>query len=156
VLDFWSDFVSVRSVEEPHVLRSIEPQFNRLVVFDPRVPHGVRTVTGTMDPREGRLVVHGWFVQPRPFVEGALRVVELERRIAELSGALEKYFETEMPIAGLLSIGFRVRADGAARDVRVLSDTTRVAAPFERARKRLVATIRAVIASWKFRPQRGP
>jgi hypothetical protein len=153
VLDFWSDFVSVRSVEEPHVVRSIEPKFDRLVVFDPRVPHGVRPVTGTLDPREGRLVIHGWFVQPRPFIEGPLRATDLAPRIDELSAALGKYFESSAPIAGLLSLGFRVDGRGAARDVRVLSDTTRTPATFERDRKRLVSTIRAVVGSWKLPPR---
>jgi len=48
-------------------------------VFDPRIPHGVRTVTGTHDPREGRLVIHGWFVQPRPFIRGPLDGARADR-----------------------------------------------------------------------------
>jgi hypothetical protein len=37
----------------------IEPKFNRLVVFDDRLPHGVERVDGSMDPTEGRFVLHG-------------------------------------------------------------------------------------------------
>jgi hypothetical protein len=36
VLDFWHDFASVRGVEEPDLIRTVEPRFDRLVVFDPR------------------------------------------------------------------------------------------------------------------------
>lgn len=31
----------------------------QLSVFDPRFPHGVRPVSGTRDPQQGRLVLHG-------------------------------------------------------------------------------------------------
>lgn len=48
----------------------VEPEFNRLTVFDPRLPHGVRPVRGTQDPREARLVLHGWFTEPTPFFTG--------------------------------------------------------------------------------------
>ena len=54
------------------------PLFNRLTVFDARIPHGVRRVEGTRDPRHGRLVLHGWFTAPSPHFE--------ERRAAD--GAL--------------------------------------------------------------------
>lgn len=27
-------------------------------------------VSGTMDPREGRIVLHGWFTSPSPFFSG--------------------------------------------------------------------------------------
>lgn len=39
--------------------RLIEPEFNRLLAFDDRLIHGVERVQGTMDPREGRVVLHG-------------------------------------------------------------------------------------------------
>jgi Rps23 Pro-64 3,4-dihydroxylase Tpa1-like proline 4-hydroxylase len=37
----------------------IEPKFNRLIVFDDRLPHAVERVEGSMDPLEGRFVLHG-------------------------------------------------------------------------------------------------
>ena len=46
--------------------------FNRLTVFDPRLPHGVRPVEGVRDPRQARLVLHGWFADPEPFFTGAI------------------------------------------------------------------------------------
>ncbi|HEU0033839.1 MAG TPA: 2OG-Fe(II) oxygenase [Kofleriaceae bacterium] len=154
VLDFWHDFTSVRSIEERELIRAIEPRFGRLVVFDPRIPHGVREVTGTHDPREGRLVIHGWFVQPRPLVRGPLRVAALSTRVAELTGAIDAL--ATLPIAGLASFAFDVDRRGAVRHVALLSDTTRVPKPDEPARKRLVRELRAGIARWQFGPQRAP
>jgi hypothetical protein len=154
VLDFWQDFASVRSVEEGELIRAVEPKFGRLVAFDPRIPHGVREVRGTQDPREGRLVIHGWFVQPRPFVQGPLRARVLAARIEELTGALGTWIGA-LPIAGLASFAFDVDRRGRAVRVTLLSDTTRVPAADERARRGLVKKIRDAIARWEFGAQRA-
>ncbi|MBA3391477.1 MAG: 2OG-Fe(II) oxygenase [Deltaproteobacteria bacterium] len=155
VLDFWQDFASVRAVEERELIRRVEPQFARLVVFDPRIPHGVREVTGTHDPRAGRLVIHGWFVQPRPFIRGPLATRALASRIGDLTEQLGTWIGT-LPIAGLASFAFDVDRRGTARNVALLSDTTRVPAADERARKRLVRRIGDAIATWRFGNQRAP
>jgi hypothetical protein len=155
VLDFWDDFRSVRAVEEGELLRAVEPRFSRLVAFDPRIPHGVREVRGTQDPRAGRLVVHGWFVQPRPFVRGPLRVAALGERIAELGAQLGAWIGA-LPVAGLASFDFAVDRRGRVRGLRALSDTTRVPRAWERARRTLVRQLRTAIAAWRFAPQRAP
>jgi hypothetical protein len=154
VLDFWHDFASERALEEGQLLRAIAPRFARLVVFDPRIPHGVRAVAGTRDPRRGRLVIHGWFVQPRPFVRGPLAARALAARIAELTDRLGGWLGA-LPVAGLVSFAFEVDRRGAAARVRLLSDTTRAPRADERARRALVARIRAAIAAWRFGAQRG-
>jgi hypothetical protein len=51
---------------------SFAPTFDQLLVFSPDTPHGVSRVTGVQDPLEGRLVIHGWFTTPSPFVRGGL------------------------------------------------------------------------------------
>jgi hypothetical protein len=151
VLDFWADFRSQRGVEQRELVRAIEPRFGRLVAFDPRVPHGVREVRGTLDPRAGRLVIHGWFVQPRPFVQGPLASRSLLARASEL-GALVG----DLPVAGLLALAFAVDRRGSVRGVRVLSDTTRVPRADERERARLVRRVGQTVAAWRFEKQRGP
>ncbi len=155
VLDFWHDFASVRGVEERDLLRSIEPKLNRLTVFDPRIPHGVRTVTGTHDPREGRLVIHGWFVQPRPFIRGPLSTTALTARIGDLTERLGGWLG-DLPIAGLYSVAFDVDRRGVVGNVATLSDTTRVPRAAERARTTLVRKIRDTIGTWRFAAQRKP
>lgn len=154
VLDFWQDFASERSVEQGELIRAIEPRFGRLVAFDPRIPHGVRTVTGTHDPREGRLVIHGWFVQPRPLVHGPLAARALTARIDELTDRLGGWLGA-LPVAGMVSFAFDVDRRGDATNVRVLSDTTRVPRADERARIALVRRLRGAIAGWTFGAQRG-
>lgn len=141
VLDFWGDFVSSRSLEEGDVIENIEPKFNRLTVFDPRLPHGVRRVEGSMDPREGRLVIHGWFVQPRPFIEGPLTERQLAQGITRITEALMPLLEKGLPVAGLISLGFTVERSGAVTKLRMLADTTRVPRGAEVDHRRLKALI---------------
>ena len=50
----------------------IEPRFNRLVVFDDRLIHGVQLVEGAMNPADGRFVLHGHIEESAPVVTGPL------------------------------------------------------------------------------------
>ena len=50
----------------------VPPKFNRLVVFDARTPHALSAVAGSMDPRDGHVVLHGLIREGAPFAEGAL------------------------------------------------------------------------------------
>jgi hypothetical protein len=150
VLDFWRGFQSTRAVEEQEVLEEVPARFNRLVAFDPRLPHGVRRVDGSMDPTEGRLVIHGWFVQPRPFIEGPLPEKALQAAIGQVTEAIAPELEAGLPIAGLLSVGFEVTPSGEARRVRVLVDTTRTVPEAERQRRGLVRRVRQVLEKARF------
>jgi hypothetical protein len=54
------------------LLDLIEPKFNRLTLFDDRMPHGVQRVEGSMSPVEGRFVLHGHISESGPSAEGPL------------------------------------------------------------------------------------
>jgi hypothetical protein len=71
-LDYWSNFDADAVVERASLASLTPPKFNRLLVFDPRLPHGVPVVEGVRDPKQGRLVLHGWFNEPEPSLRGAL------------------------------------------------------------------------------------
>lgn len=148
VLDYWHDFESIRSLERGELERLIEPQFNRLVVFDPRIPHGVKRVSGTHEPRDGRLVIHGWFVQPRPFIEGPLKEGALKQRlestlIPELGEILQRH---QVEPVGLLSLSLHVMPTGVVSKATVLCDSLRVPAAQEQPRANAV---RAIVAATK-------
>lgn len=147
VLSLWSGG-GARGHEYDQLVRLVEPKFGRLVVFDGRVPHGVREVRGTHDPRAGRLVVHGWFVQPRPFVHGPVRADVVQARIDDLVGALGGWI-ADVPLTGMLSVRASVAPDGRVRDARVLADTTRVSPEHERSRRRAIAAIVAAVRGWR-------
>lgn len=154
VLDFWRGFTSTRAVEEPELLDEVPAKFNRLVVFDPRLPHGVRRVDGSMEPREGRLVIHSWFVQPRPFIEGPLPERALEDAINRVTDAIAPSLEAGLPLAGLLSLGFTVTPSGRVARLRVLTDTTRTPPEFATAHRGLLSVARKALERHVF-PRRA-
>ena len=154
VLDFWRGFVSARAVEEPEVLDEVPAKFNRLVAFDPRLPHGVRRVDGSMDPTEGRLVIHGWFVQPRPFIEGPLPGKALSFAIEAVTAAISPELEAGLPLAGLLSLGFQVTAAGKVTALKTLADTTRTIPEAAAGRRRLLSLARKALEKHVF-PKRA-
>src|SRR5262249_53906949 len=94
--------------------------------------------------------IHGWFVQPRPFVEGPLPGRALTARTSELAAVVGDF-----PVAGLLSLAFTVDRRGAVRRLRILSDTTRVAASDEPAQRKLIKNLEQTVAAWKFGSQRA-
>ncbi|KAG1663604.1 hypothetical protein FOA52_009703 [Chlamydomonas sp. UWO 241] len=125
VLDYWGSLYSAGyGLELDSLMQLVEPLFNRLTVFDPRFPHGVRQVTGTRDPREARLVLHGWFTEPTPFFSGALTAAQaqpvLDGAMGEVMGVL-----SDLPVAtGVLTVRLRVRgSDGSVESLKFLADT---------------------------------
>ena len=63
---------------------AIEPRFNRLVVFDDRLVHGVERVEGSMDPVEGRFVLHGHLRADGPTIAGALPAEQVNTAIVQV------------------------------------------------------------------------
>jgi hypothetical protein len=107
----------------PAMHELIEPRFNRLTVFDDRMPHGVRQVEGGMDPLDGRVVLHGHISEDQPRVRGALSAREVwaaaweavDRVLADCPGA-------EADCHGPLTLRVAVAAHGAVSGVSRLVD----------------------------------
>ena len=73
VLDYWRDFDGAFGRECGGLVERHDPApFGSLLVFDGRVPHAVARVSGTRDPRRGRLALTGWFAEPRLVADGGL------------------------------------------------------------------------------------
>jgi hypothetical protein len=132
ILSFWEqeELGTQAGLEEREVLELIEPYQNRLVVFDPRIPHGVRRVEGALDPLAGRMVVHGWFVNPRPFIEGTLSERELslaiERVLHAIDGVMQSTRWQGIRVRGMASLSFGVGARGEVRALKWLAQSLRV------------------------------
>jgi hypothetical protein len=154
-LSYWQGFDSNRGLEREDIVQSVPSLFNRLTVFDPRIPHGVRRVEGPHDVVKGRLVIHGWFVQPRPFIEGPLSTRTLQSVIDDLSGELNRLFTDGLDMNGTLSFRFRVNAQGKVTKVEVLSNALRHPGGDLRIEKALLRHIGALIAKVSFGKQRG-
>jgi hypothetical protein len=122
-LDYWRGFDAGDVVERGNIVRTIEPKFNRMTVFDPRIPHGVNTVGGTRDPREGRLVLHGWFRDLAPHFSGALTEESCEESLGEILPPLYAAL-AELPRAlGVVVIRVDVNADGSVGGTEWKADT---------------------------------
>jgi hypothetical protein len=131
-LDYWPHFASASGREYDSLVKEVEPKFNRLVVFDPRVPHGVSPVEGVKDPREARLVIHGWFTKPEPYVEGALKQSRVRQTMAELYDRLNEYCRKEnIAVDGLLSLRLFVRPNGKVSKAQPFFSTLRGASEKE-------------------------
>ncbi len=102
----------------------IEPRFNRLLVFDDRVPHGVQRVDGPMDPLEGRIVLHGHLSDEGPIIQGELPKDAVVTPVAAaVKDALAETFAGKSPpLHGPLVMRFMVDPEGVASEVHVLVD----------------------------------
>lgn len=157
ILDHWSDAAldpEHLGLEENGILETVDPELGRLLVFDPRIPHGVRRVEGTHDPRHGRVVMHGWFVQPRPFVSGPLPEDALGAAIQLVLERLPEQLPADVAPIGTLCVRFDVTAAGKVQNARILVDTLRVPGPQRAARDALVAWVLRTVRALQFPRQK--
>jgi hypothetical protein len=152
ILSYWQSYASQRGLEKNDVFTEIPALFNRLTVFDPRIPHGVKEVRGPHDVRDGRLVIHGWFVNPRPFIEGALKPREVQAVIDDLSGVLNELFASGdvSDVQGVLSLKLQVDKKGAVTRLDLLSNSLRDSDPVQLSSLVLINTIRRFLRAATF------
>ncbi len=156
VLSYWQGFKSSRGLEREDIVEEVPAKFNRLTVFDPRVPHGVRTIEGVRDLLDGRLVIHGWFVQPRPFIEGPLSPRELQGVIDDLSGELSGLIEQGLDLQGMLSVKTQIAPSGRVTKVIALGNSLRHPGGDARIEKALVRHVQKWLTNVKFKRQAKP
>jgi len=123
VLNYWGHFLDETDREQSAYIKSIIPDFNRLIVFDPRFPHGVTPVRGTSDPLQGRLVIHGWFVEPRPYVVGGLSTSQVQRVLEPAIHSLSDFLATAGDFHGTLSFRLSVSKGGQVQQFKWLTNT---------------------------------
>jgi hypothetical protein len=154
ILSYWNPFKHQSSgLEHPQIFKEVPANFNRLTVFDPRIPHGVKRVEGVRDVCAGRLVVHGWFVEPKPVIEGPLSFTSLGDALNDLQNLLSTHFTSQVEINGLLSLRFGVSKAGKVSKVQILSNTIR--AGEAGVATQLVKSIREYFENGSFGKQRG-
>lgn len=122
-LDYWPRFNDGEDRERGRFVERIGAPFGRLVVFDPRFPHGVTRVSGTSDPREGRLVIHGWFTEPKVWAEGGLEPEQIDAALEPALAQLPEALADLSPLHGMLSVRLEVSAAGELSEARVLANT---------------------------------
>ncbi|HYI49156.1 MAG TPA: hypothetical protein VEX35_11905 [Allosphingosinicella sp.] len=99
----------------------VAPLFNRLVLFDDRIPHGVQRIEGSMDPADARIVLHGHIREAGPILEGPLpaRIFEAALKAA-LEAALGAFPESFSLHHGPLTVRLEIAPHGRVSESRVL------------------------------------
>jgi Rps23 Pro-64 3,4-dihydroxylase Tpa1-like proline 4-hydroxylase len=101
---------------------SIAPKFNRLIVFDDRLPHGVEQIEGSMDPIEGRFVLHGHLAETGT-IDGALPTEVVEEALAVLIADFDAQYLAHIALYhGLVVLRFVVSPAGSVATCEVLVD----------------------------------
>jgi hypothetical protein len=126
----------------------VEPRFNRLLVFDDRLPHAVERIDGSMDPVEGRFVIHGHLSEGGAIVEGALPGDAVAEPVGEL---LRRFHDDSAAAAALyhgpLVLRLWISPAGAVADCTILLDRVMHPDPghadWEALRARLIERLRS-------------
>ncbi len=160
VLNYWSGFDSSLGMERTDLVQDVEPLFDRLTVFDARIPHGVRRVEGTRDPRRARIVIHGWFCEAEPHFSGEL---DEDAVMAGLAAPLGRVGEqlSQPCVTGLLSVRVDVAPNGTVHELTVLADTlvvdpSQVSSSGLDARAHAIGVIATELEGMSFESSDGP
>lgn len=106
-----------------NLYEAVAPRFNRLVVFDDRAPHAVQQVDGSMDPAEGRFVLHGHLSEAGPVITGALPPEVAVPLIEAVPHAFAREHGVRLaPYQGPLALRFLITAAGVVENCDVIMD----------------------------------
>lgn len=120
LLRYFSELAPDTSHEQKDFISKIPPAFNQLTVFDPRYPHGVARVDGVQSLLASRVVIHGWFTEPRPMVEGGLSPKKVEPVLDQVAGYLMSSFAS-LPYSGLFTIRLEISEAGRIAKATILA-----------------------------------
>lgn len=149
-LNYWKHFSDQKEYELSSVVDRVPSHFNQLTVFDPRFPHGVTEVKGETDPRFGRLVIHGWFVEPRPYVVGALSTKDVDLVLKNLLYSLESKLRILNAFHGTVSLQIDISNLGEVVKAKFLTNTLRSTSGLENEERILKNEILKLIRHAKF------
>lgn len=96
--------------------------FNQLLVFDDRIVHGVPTIEGSMDPKEGRIALVGHLRATGIKAEGAIPASLARRTVLEWLPGLAKQIHPYSDVQGTFVCRILVTASGSVGTIHVLTD----------------------------------
>lgn len=123
ILNYWQNFGQQTNRELTSFVDRIPAKANRLIAFDPRLPHGVTEVRGTMDPREARLVIHGWFTQPKTYIDGFVPAKSAEKILNQAYKKVADLTQYSEAVQGVVSLGLSVGKSGQVNRCCFLTNT---------------------------------
>jgi hypothetical protein len=121
--DYWNSPKSTQAGAGTNFYTLVEAEFNQLLVFDDRAIHGVERIVGSMNPLEGRVVLHGHITEGDFFVEGALKRSEVAPLLATVPMVLRETLEQHHnECKGILSFKIFISPSGEIDDIVLLSN----------------------------------
>lgn len=156
VLNYWRHFSDSADHEQDSFAMKVPSPFNRLTVFDPRFPHGVTEVRGVEDPLEARLVIHGWFVEPRPYVVGPLTTSKVQHGLDQGLDVLSQALSGFGALHGTASFRLAVTPGGRVSSFRWLTDTLIGLEDSSAQRRALLPFLKRTFSDLRFASARGP
>lgn len=149
-LNYWSNFVDQKDHEYTNFVDLIPSKMNQLVVFDPRFPHGVTELKGTRDPMKSRLVMHGWFVNPRPYVVGGLSTAQVQKALNPQFEMLNDLLGQVGLMNGTLSCRLNVDRHGQVKKYTLVSNSVLSLSNAGADEKHLVKELKNIFSKTKF------
>ena len=98
----------------------VPPQFNRLILFDDRIPHAVQRVEGSMDPLESRIVLHGHIGEAGVVAEGGLSGETIQTTINDALADVRDFVDPG--VNGPLVFQLEIGASGEVEASRIIFD----------------------------------
>jgi len=98
----------------------VSPEFNRLTLFDDRIPHAVQRLEGPMDPLEGRFVLHGHISEAGVVAQGGLPAESIRQQLASIVDELRSGEGTD--VNGPLVMQLEIDSGGQVQSVRPILD----------------------------------
>jgi hypothetical protein len=149
-LDFWRGYNVAKPLGATAIENRIPSCFNQLIVFDGRVPHGVRVVQGARGPLDSRVVLHGWFRAPRIVRSPELQDDHSERVVDEVRTHLLDGLKHFDRIAGMLTIRLEFGPGEALAAAGVLTNTLVSTAGVPEEPRRVLETAATIIDRMRF------
>lgn len=152
-LNYWKSFSVMQDREHTSFVDREKSRFNELIVFDPRYPHGVTEVRGTHDPREGRLVIHGWFTEPKTYIDGFLPAAHVEKKLNEAFQDVAELLQVAEPCQGVMSLQISVGKSGTVNGLRW--GTANLKTENGETPRSILRTIERIYSSLEFKSAKG-
>jgi hypothetical protein len=122
-LSYWSGFSSAKDRELNSFVDRIAPEFNRLICFDARYPHSVTEVKGVHEPRDARLVIHGWFTQPKTYIDGYLDGAHVEEVLNSATDQVQEVLPDFERVLGTVAVQLNVNVTGRVSSAKFSTNT---------------------------------
>lgn len=105
------------------LVQTVPAEFNRLVLFDDRLPHGVTRLSGSMAPQQCRVVIHGHLLESDPVAIGPLPAEAFIPHAGLLAERLGEIGDgTGNDVDGVCTFRVDIDRSGAAGKVHMLTD----------------------------------